>query len=215
MFEMTALDIHGYQHARVPNLFYHQQRETDHLAIVFPGMGYTAQMPVLYYPARLLVDRGADVLRVDYAYHNVMFPSLVAAGQNPRLQDDVMAAYRVGTSQRRYERVTLVGKSLGTLALGYLLANAQLPPVRCIWLTPLLLDDQLRSQISQLKSAGFLAIGTADPFYDTDRLAEVVATGCRTLVIEGADHSLEIQGNLVESIRVQAQIIEALEQFIG
>ncbi len=215
MYAIETLDIHGYQTAPVPNAFFRQQQGTDHLAIVFPGIGYTAQMPVLYYPTRLLLSRAADVLRVDYVYNRPEFQALSATEQDRWFQIDITAAYSAAKTQRHYTHVTLVGKSIGTLALGHLLATTPLPPIRCVWLTPLLRNDQLRRQMCQIKQPALLVIGTADPHYNATYLAEVeAATDGRSVIIEGADHSLEIDGKLVESIQAQARIIEALEQFI-
>src|SRR5215210_1072785 len=68
MYSSTTLDIRGHRGDAVPNTFFAQDSETHHLAVVFPGLGYTAHMPVLYYPRRLLLERGADVLLVEYDY---------------------------------------------------------------------------------------------------------------------------------------------------
>ena len=215
MYAIESLDIRGYQNIPVPNAFFRQQHVTDHLAIVFPGMGYTAQMPVLYYPTRLLLSRAADVLRVDYVYPRPELQALAATEQERSFQTDITAAYAAARTQRPYTQVTLVGKSIGTLALGYLLATTPMPPVRCIWLTPLLRNDQLRSQMCQIKHPALIVIGTADPHYNATYLAEVeAATDGWSVIIEDADHSLEIDGKLVESIQAQARIIEAMEQFI-
>ena len=68
MYSSTTLDIRGHRGDAVPNTFFAQDSETHHLAFVFPRLGYTAHMmPVLYYP-RLLLERGADVLLVEYDY---------------------------------------------------------------------------------------------------------------------------------------------------
>src|SRR3712207_7853709 len=80
---------------------------------VFPKLGYAAHMmPVLYYP-RLLLERGADVLLVEYDYReqaNLRMP------RNPERNrwffDDVAAACEAGLGQLPDSRVTLVGKSL-------------------------------------------------------------------------------------------------------
>lgn len=216
MYSLEALDIHGYQQTRVPNAFFRQQNDTNHLAIVFPGMGYTAQMPVLYYPTRLLLNRAADVLRVDYAYNNPDFQALNAAEWNRWFQTDVTAAYVAANAQRQYTRVTLIGKSLGTLALGHLLATTSPPAVRCVWLTPLLRDDQLRGHMCRFKHAGLVVIGTADSHYHLPYLVEVeAATANQSIIIDDADHSLEIDGSLIESIQAQAHIIAAIDRFIA
>ncbi|MER3459557.1 MAG: hypothetical protein C4309_13855, partial [Chloroflexota bacterium] len=64
----TTLQISGYQGEPVPNTFFQHGGATDHIAIVLPGVRYTCPMPLLYYPTRLLLSMGADVLWVEYTY---------------------------------------------------------------------------------------------------------------------------------------------------
>ena len=57
-------------------------------------------------------------------------------------------------------------------------------------------------------------IGTADPNYDPVFLEEVTAKG-ESLVIDGADHSLEIEGDLKQSLKAMEKLIEAIKKFLG
>lgn len=123
MYSFTTLDINGYRGEPVPNTFLRQAEEARRLGIVLPGWGYSADRPVLYYPGLVLLDRGADLLRVEYQY--VRRPEYLAAEAEERerwLVDDVTAALEAGLAQRAYDEVTLVGKSIGTLAMGHLVA---------------------------------------------------------------------------------------------
>lgn len=218
MSSLETLNIAGYRNGAIPNTFFRQERETRHVAILFPGAGYTAHMPVVYYPGRLLVAQGADVLRVEYAYNKRPdFQALSDAEQYRWLYTDVSAAYDAALSQRDYARVTLVGKSIGTLAMGHLLTSGKpLPEVQCVWLTPLLRNEELIRQIKQVKHRALFVIGTADRVYDATKLAEVQqATAGDALVIEGADHSLEIVGDVLQSVRALLEIMQRMQKFLG
>ena len=68
MYGATTLAITGYRDEPVPHTFLRQDQAARHVAILLPGIGYSCDMPLLYYPARLLLARGADVLRVEYGY---------------------------------------------------------------------------------------------------------------------------------------------------
>jgi pimeloyl-ACP methyl ester carboxylesterase len=213
----STLNIRGHRGQAVPNTFFAQDSETHHLAFVFPGLGYTAHMPVLYYPRRLLLERGADVLLVEYDFRGRMDFRMPRDPERDRwFFDDVAAACAAGLGQRPYSGVTLVGKSLGTLAMGYLLTgNARLSRARCVWLTPLLRDDRLRAQVRRAGGPSLFVIGTADSHYDPAHLEEVrLASGGESVVIRGADHSLEIEGDTVGSIRAVEQIVRAMHQFL-
>ncbi len=217
MYTFETLDIRGYRDEAIPNTFFRQQDETRHLALLLPGFAYSAQMPVLYYPGRLLTQRGADVLRVDYAYHQrPEFQALPGDERDRWLHADAAAACRTALAQRSYDRLTLVGKSIGTLAMGYLLTGVRgLPRTQCVWLTPLLRSEPLLAQIQQARPRSLFAIGTADPQYDAAKLAAAEqATGGRSVVIEGADHSLEVADGVMESIRALQQMMLGLHEWL-
>ncbi len=59
-------------------------------------------------------------------------------------------------------------------------------------------------------------VGMADSHYDPAKLAEVQqATAGEVMVIENADHSLEITGDIVQSIQVLEGIIGEIQKFLG
>jgi len=216
MHKMERLDIAGYHDEPVPNTFFRQKNDTDHLAIILPGMGYTSHMPVLYYPARQLLFLGADVLCLEYDYSNRPdFLQLTGAERAQWLLSDVSASCKVVLSQQRYQEITLIGKSIGTLAMGYLLmSDTMFEKAHAIWLTPIFHNERLRKQIQQCRQKSLFVIGTADPNYDPVFLTEVAAKG-ESLVIDGADHSLEIEGDLMQSLEAMKRLIEAIKKFLA
>jgi hypothetical protein len=217
MAAAKTLEINGYRGAPVPHTFFQQEKEADHLAILLPGVGYSAHMPLLYYPLRLSLDLGADALRVEYAYAaRAEYGALSAQEQARWLLTDVTAACRAALAQRRYREITLVGKSLGTLAMGHLLtAEPDLSRAQAIWLTPLLWNEPLRTQIQRARPRSLFAIGTADTHYNAAYLAELkAATGGEAVVVEGANHSLEIAGDVMGSLRALERVMRAVQAFL-
>jgi pimeloyl-ACP methyl ester carboxylesterase len=218
MYPTETIDIQGYNHEPVPHTFFKQATTTDHLAIVLPGRGYTSQMPLLFYPVNLMLTKGADVIRVEYAYdQRADFQSLGVDEQLRWLFADVTAAYQAGMAQRAYQQITLIGKSLGTLAMGHLFTTEALPPrVKAVWLTPLVRYDKLRQQIKQFGGRSLFVIGTVDPHYNPTFLAEVQqATGGEIVAIEGADHGLNIENKVLQSVQALETVVRAIETFLG
>lgn len=216
MYSVESLKISGYHDEPVPNTFFRQEDKAHHLAILLPGLEYTCQMPLLYYPACLLLILGADILQVEYAYN--LRPDFQALPNSEQLKwsfTDATAACSAALAQRPYEQVTLIGKSIGTLAMGHLLTTeAKLAPAQAVWLTPLLRNDNLRSQIKLCGQRSLFIIGTADPHYSPNHLAELQkATKGEVVVIEGADHSLEIKGKVSQSLKAMEQVIDAMQAF--
>jgi hypothetical protein len=217
MVSFKSLAISDYHGEPLSNTFVQQEQAARQLAVVLPGLGYTAHMPVLYYPTSLLIDRGADVLRVEYDYYRKpAFGKASGVERGRWLFADAVAALEAGLAQRPYEQVVLVGKSLGTLAMGYLITtDARLAQALCIWLTPLVRNEMLRQQIGQTKPRSLFVIGTADPHYDPDCLSEVVkATQGQSVVIAGANHSLEVVGSIFESLRALERVVQAVATFL-
>jgi len=218
MYSVDNLEISGYQNELVPNTFFRQDEEASHLAILLPGWEYTCQMPLLYYPARLLLAMGTDVLQVEYIYNlRADFQALPGSEQQQWLFSDASAATSTALAQRNYKRVTLIGKSIGTVAMGHLLTTEpRLKEAKAVWLTPLLKNEKLRTQIQQYGQHSLFVIGTADPHYNPTHLDEVKqATKGEAVVIEGADHSLEIKGEIIKSLKAIEQVIDAIKAFFS
>jgi hypothetical protein len=69
MATSTTLTIQGHRDEPVPNRLLRPEDAIDRLAVLLPGFAYTLDMPLFYYAEKLLLERGWDVLRVEYAYH--------------------------------------------------------------------------------------------------------------------------------------------------
>lgn len=217
MATSTTLQIAGYRDESVPNHLLRPRGAIDRLAILLPGLGYTLDMPLFYYAENFLIEIGWDVLRVEYAYNRrPEFPSRAPAERARWLFTDTTAAFRAGLAQRDYGELALVGKSLGTLAMGHLLTLPEpTPPVRAVWLTPLIGEGELRRQIVRFGGPSLFVIGTADADYDPAHLAEVRdATHGEAVVVDGADHGMDIAGDPVESVRALERVVEAMVQFL-
>ena len=217
MYSVETLDISGYRNQPVPNTFFKQDAETHQVAILLPGWEYTCQMPLLYYPARLLLELGADVLQVEYVYNlRADFQALPSSEQPEWMFADAAAACRAALAQRSYEQVTLIGKSIGTLTMGQLLTTeAKLAKAWAVWLTPLLKNERLRTQILESRQRSLFVIGTTDPNYHPDYLAEAKrATEGEAVVIQGADHSFEIKDSILRSLRAMEEVIGAMQRFL-
>src|SRR5208337_2922966 len=168
------------------NTFFRQKAETRHLAILLPGLGYTSHMPVMYYPSMFLLSRGADVLRAECNYvKNSDFMALQVAERRHLAAEDALVIYSGAIRQRDYETITLVGKSIGTYAMGHLISSTEMSQkLQCLWLTPILKDDRLISQIKNVRHMALFVTGTSDPYYDKANLDDLLtATGGHGIVI--------------------------------
>jgi predicted alpha/beta-hydrolase family hydrolase len=213
---ITALDLTGQNSEPIPNKFFRQHEPAAELAIVFPGLRYTCDMPLLYYTTRLLVKRGADVLQLHTDYNRPDFESASPIARAQWIGSDALAGLQAGQSQRSYERLVLVGKSIGTLAMGFLLAGGTAPLAATIWLTPLLHQPLLVQAACLCTGPALFAVGEADSTYDANAIHQIQqATRAQVVVLEGANHSLEVPGDLKRSIQHLGTVMEAITRTIA
>lgn len=213
-----TLEIIGHRGERVPNRFV-AGGESERLAILLPGYGYTCDMPLFYYAENLLTDRAFDVLRVEYAYsQRDDFGDVREAETRAWLRADAVAAGRAGLAAGDYREVVLVGKSLGTLAIGECLddfANSG-PTFRVVWLTPLLFDPGLSRQVARWAPPSLFVVGDDEPAHQPGQLAAAAEiTAGRVIVVDRADHGLDVPGDPVASAGELARIVRGMAEFLG
>lgn len=216
-FKFLSLEVNGHANAKLLNRFLKQTGESRALAVILPGLNYSCDNPLLYYTTNLCSAHSIDVLQLWANYTGAEFQSLSDEAQLHWLVEDATALIAAGRAQRSYSHLILVGKSIGTLTLGALLDQANTyQDAHLIWLTPLIrYPVVVRSMSHSAKNSLFLA-GGADRSFDTNLLG-----GARRflshqhLIIDGADHSLQIPGDLPRSLDVMKQIVAEVETFIN
>ena len=149
MVHISELDISGLKSQSVGGMFFKQETTTNRLGIIFPGYGYACDRALLHYSMQILLNQGADVLQVNYAFTNK--PGFWQGGDETRaiwFGADATVAMREVLEQGDYQQFTLVGKSLGTLAVGQVMTiMEELSEARVILFTPLLKNPRLVQQI--------------------------------------------------------------------
>jgi pimeloyl-ACP methyl ester carboxylesterase len=214
--ELSSLNAVGYKNQQVPNTFMIQPTPTGHLGIILPGYRHSVDMADLHYAGRILLEQGADLLQVEYAYYRTDFMKQPNSEQDKWISSDVFAICNAAFSHRSYRQITFVGKSLGTLAMGHLLADRRFQRATCVWSTPLLTVEWLRSRIEQVHPRSLFIVGTADKFYKPDLLKDLEnVTNGRAVIIESANHGLQIPGSISKSLAALNQIVQALQEFLS
>ncbi|WP_254664213.1 hypothetical protein [Lysinibacillus fusiformis] len=83
-------------------------------------------------------------------------------------------------------------------------------PARYILLTPLLSLDHTMANL--LNKQAFLAIGTADPHFSQEKIAQL--TTLDLAVFDGLNHSLEDASNIIQSIQFCESLFIQLKAYI-
>lgn len=220
-YSFSKLAIQGYQQRAVPNEFLHQNEpapraEERVLGVLFPGLYYTNQNPLMYYTGAVLLQLGADVLRVNVDYSVPEYQNAPQDQQAAWLAEDAAAAVQAAQKQGGYGRLVLAGKSLGTLALAQLLPRSVPAGTMILWLTPLLHLPPLVDAAAGFSGPALFVAGSADPAFDPEAFKKIQkANGARAHLVKNANHSLDIPGDVIGSIEqmrgTQAVILDFLK----
>lgn len=178
------------------------------LAVIFPGIGYRTDRPLLYYSKKLAMKYGYGAAEVPYQG----FPENVKGSREKMMQAFQIAMQQTeqilgGVEFEQYESLLFISKSIGTtVSAAY--ADKYHLHTNNIFYTPVSTFFQV------VKQNGIVFHGTGDPWVTT----EVVRTGCAEhglplYMTEGANHSLET-GDAVKDAENLKVIMEQTEKYI-
>lgn len=77
----------------------------------------------------------------------------------------------------------------------------------------MLSEHSVRQALRQCGHSAQVIIGDADPRYDAAVLADLAEAGVNVVIVPGADHGLDIEGDAVASARLMAQLITEIRDF--
>lgn len=186
------------------------KRAGHELAVLLPGLNYSVDNPLLYYTSQLFHERGVDTLSVDFTYNrDEVFLKDTDENRLERLKSDGQSIIEFAMNLGKYDRLTIVGKSLGTISMGWAVPDNP-PNTRLVWLTPSLGGTGLRAQMSAYPNPAFCLIGTRDPG-NTGSLVDEIATPNMTVaVIEGADNVFNHDNGVEASVALVQRAINKL-----
>lgn len=199
------------------NRYFSADHANGWLALMLPGLGYSADMPLLYYSKMLLLNRGVDVLQLMPATMSPEFQALDAESRNSWLRGDVLAGLEAGLKQRKYRGLILVGKSIGSISIALALPTAQSRLPTCVvWLTPLFREAIVMEAAFSCQGPSFFLCGGADSTYQHDKMDSILKLNTKAIcwVAEGADHSLEIGDDEEATFQAIKEGMKTLGRFL-
>lgn len=172
------------------------------LAVLLPGVGYTADRPLLYYAGRLALEHGGDLLRLDYGVDELDAATL------PAILDSAAEAIRQA-EKPQHLYIVLIGKSYGTIIAGKLMNRLRRD-------TKLVLFTPVRSTLPFMNGDRFIAFsGTADPLLSMEDIARWFGHSHPNYhLYKDANHSLEIEGDTHGSLEILSDALGNLEDFL-
>lgn len=182
--------------------------EGRRLAVIFPGIGYTCEKPLLYYSEHLAKQGGYEIIRVNYSD----FPKNVK-GDSKKMKESFDLALEQTKEILKdvewdaYKEILFLSKSIGTVVSSYYAKERQLN-VKNILFTP------LKETFQFAKMPCVIFHGTADPWAKTEEIQRLAKMHQIPIdVAEGANHSLET-GNVSRDVEILRNVIQKLQLFV-
>jgi hypothetical protein len=116
-----------------------------------------------------------------------------------------------------YEQCFLLSKSIGSIpmAMEWKQRNFIHNPVG-IWLTPLLKEDQVFDTLLKTDIPSICVIGDQDQHYIEERISLLENKSLISmLIIPNANHSLEVDGDILATIEAMKVIMKRMHEFIN
>lgn len=214
--KFLSLDVKGHANTALLNRFLKQVGESSALAVMLPGLNYSCDSPLFFYTTSICMAHSIDVLQLWANYNTSAFQSLSEKDQLRWLVEDATALITAGHAQRNYAHLILAGKSISTLTLGALFGDSDAyQGAFAIWLTPLMRYPVVVRGMSRARPKSLFIGGSADRSLNANLLGTQHRFSYReNIIIEGADHSLQIPGDLPRSLDAMKEIVAAVETFI-
>ena len=184
-------------------------RKIRKLAVVFPGIGYRTDKPLLYYAARLAASHGYTIREVHYRGFPEEFNKRNATGRRELVEIAMEQTRELwsGVQAESVEEVLFISKSIGTaVACAYAAETGR--NVRHLLFTPL-----EETPLAGVKDA-LIFHGTNDHYVRSEVLLENCrAHGLKPHVFEGANHSLET-GDPLRDIVTLSEVMKQADAFM-
>ena len=172
------------------------------LAVMFPGVGYNMDCPLLYYTSFLYEAKGYE--QIHMKYNSIFFePDLSREEKSLRVRAYVWEKVKE-IDFSVYGEVVFLSKSVGTIEAGFLAEKLGID-VAQIYLTP------VPDAFQYIKEVDTVVIGTADEVYSQCK-AYCDEHGIKPLYVKGANHSLEVEGKPFESLEILKDVMRYIER---
>lgn len=181
-------------------------------AVIFPGIGYHTDKPLLYYSKKAAVQYGYEIIEIRYTD----LPKVVR-NDRESMNAAFEAAYLQATEQldkldlSASDEVLFIEKSLGTLVGFRYSRDNDLRNVKHMCFTPV-------PETFEYITGGTGAVfhGLNDPWCESSIVYEAykkLNPDYRLFTFENANHSLET-GNVIDDIQIIKYIAELSERFV-
>ena len=213
MTQVTSYEVSGYKEKKIRYSTFSTNKDTDSLVIMFPGLGYTVRGPVFHFATGLYLNKGIDVLQLEYPYEDSFYDNFSNKQLDEAVIHDSEAMIDHALKDREYENFYLIGKSFGTIAMSNELKKARFNDAKAVWLTPLWKREDVWAAMNESAAKGLCLIGDQDHQYEENRFEQLDHNlNLITKLYPNVHHGLDYEGDIFKSIDVLKDILGEIEQ---
>lgn len=185
---------------------FYSEGDAKSLVVIFPGLKYGHDKPLLYYARKAAQISGKDVLCLNY---------------DKKLDWDDIGKEIIGvvadecyniignSMKSNYKCIYFLSKSIGTEVCGRTAEKLGTSKVKFFYLTPTYTAVKYIEKFN-----GLVIAGTKDSIFENKYIEEVKKiNGSKLMLIEGGNHSLEVTGEVIHNIDVLKAVVNKYIDF--
>ncbi|MGL5647911.1 MAG: alpha/beta hydrolase [Clostridium sp.] len=185
-----------------------KDNSSDTLTIVLPGVAYLIDRSYLDYSRSLASELGYDVLTMEYGFQINRTEFSIEKEFHLMAKETIEAIQKSITKE--YSKIVIIGKSIGTCVQVMLNGMFKGKDVKNIYISPI--DKTAKHGVCE---NSLVITGTKDPLLNKESLEKIEnVKGVKLVNIDDANHALDIEGNVLESIKVLFDVIEMEREFL-
>ena len=172
------------------------------LVVIFPGIGYGLDSPLLYYADFVYETKGYD--RIHLNYQSIFSNRDLSLEEKLQKVREYILVQVKDIDFTLYDEVVFLSKSVGSVEAGILAERLNLDVVQ-VFITP------IEEAISYCNANSIVVIGTQDKAYELYK-NHCEENKIKALYIKDANHSLEVEGKPYESIDVLKSVMQFIDR---
>jgi phosphoglycolate phosphatase len=185
------------------------------LLVVFPGVGYHCDKPLLYYGRKAAAEFGYEECRsLSYAA-----PVDKIRGNREKMEKTFESLYAQTIEQLQdvnwdeYDDILFISKSIGTIIATAYAKKNKIKNVRQVLYTPL--EDTFKVMSLEFGSDAVAFIGTADPWSHVPKVIEMAGEhGVAMHVYKEVNHSLE-GSDTIANLEIMRDVMVKTKEFFA
>ena len=207
MISKSIIKVNSSFGHEINNLYLTHSPESKSIAVLFPGGDGTCDKPVLHYARKAVLLSGCDVLSLEYGY--VRTDKTYKKEFFEQTVKEVKEAIEK-CLENSYEKIYFISKSAGTRIAGEISKSMGYDKVRNLFMTPVVyaIPHIINSECTVIA-------GTKDKLFPREYIDKISASPSVHLnILNNAAHSLEIEDDCMESLKILSVVTKICADFV-